>query len=133
MQTTFTFRNLTQRMSQLLAFASGVNAEMGRKLYQDAEEVMTESKERYVPVLTGALRASGHVEQPRTNGSRVSVQLGFGGSAVEYAEYVHEDLNAQHAVGQAKYLEIPLRAKLTQIERDLADAAGAAAQKVGLR
>ena len=132
MQLTFTFLNLTQRISQLLAFASGLNAEMGRKLYQDAEEVMTESKERYVPVLTGALRASGHVGQPKANGSRVSVELGFGGPAVGYAEYVHEDLNAQHAVGQAKYLEIPLRAKLTQIERDLADAAGAAAAKVGL-
>jgi hypothetical protein len=133
MQLMFTFRNLTQRISQVLAFASGVNAEMAKKLYEDAEEVMRESKERYVPVDTGALRASGHVERPRISGSRASVDLGFGGPAVEYAEYVHEDLNAQHAVGQAKYLEIPLRAKLTQIERDLADAAGAAASKVGLR
>lgn len=66
---------------------------------EEAELIMTEAKRR-TPVLTGALRASGHVvEKPDGAG------LAFGGPAAPYAVYVHENLEAFHRVGQAKFLE----------------------------
>lgn len=66
----------------------------------EAEIEMTEMKKR-TPVRTGALRASGHVEDLRPWGVRWS----FGGPSIPYAIYVHENLDMFHRVGQAKFLE----------------------------
>lgn len=76
-------------------------------LYQEAQSIMSESK-GLVPVDTGVLRASGSVDRPIDDGRTVSVTLGYGGAASEYAERVHEDLYANHVTGQAKFLEVPL-------------------------
>jgi hypothetical protein len=73
-------------------------------LYAEAQIEMTEAKRR-TPVDTGELRASGYVADPEIRGRRISVEMGFGGAASEYAVHVHEDLEALHPVGQAKYLE----------------------------
>lgn len=75
-------------------------------LYRLAEGVMTEAKV-LCPVDTGALRASGHVEPPETEGTTVSVTMGFN---TEYALVQHERTDYHHVVGQAKYLETPLKA-----------------------
>ena len=80
-------------------------------MYVEAEIEMTESK-KLVPVQYGHLRASGHVRQPEVSGRTVTVVLGYGGPAgtgsntedVGYAIPVHEDLEAHHTVGQARYL-----------------------------
>lgn len=72
-----------------------------RALREEAEIEMAESKER-VPVRFGILRASGYVAPPKFDRGRVSVELGYGTS---YAVQVHEDLDAFHRVGEAKYLE----------------------------
>lgn len=85
-----------------------VPAKAGAALYQEAEVEMTESKRR-VPVDTGTLRASGHVQQSEMAADGVSVTMGYGGPAVDYALIVHEDLEAHHAVGEAKFLENVLR------------------------
>ncbi len=53
---------------------------------------------------TGALRASAFTEAE--SGSKPSVIVGF---EEEYALYVHENLEAHHPVGQAKFLEQPLK------------------------
>jgi len=68
------------------------------------EEWMTEAKKR-TPVDTGALRASGHVQGPEEIGDTMIVKLVFGGPSADYAMDVHENLDAYHRVGQAKYLE----------------------------
>jgi len=73
-------------------------------IVKEAETIMTASK-KLVPVKTGNLRASGHVEIHPT---RIRVDLVYGGPAADYALRVHEDLDAFHRVGQAKYLEEPL-------------------------
>jgi hypothetical protein len=73
-------------------------------LYQEAEVEMTEAKRR-TPVETGALRASGHVQPPVRTRRDVSVRLVFGGAAAGYAIYVHENMEALHNPGQAKFLE----------------------------
>lgn len=46
--------------------------------------------------------------------SKVSVEVGY---TQEYAVYVHENLEAVHPVGQAKYLEQPAR----EMQRELAN------------
>lgn len=92
---------------------------MGGSLFRQGTAIMTEAKEQ-TPVDTGVLKASGHVEEPIISGSQVSVQLGFGGVAGEYAVIVHENLNAAHPTGKAKFLEDPVLAHAGTFEHDLA-------------
>lgn len=118
---------------------------LARGLYREGERIMAASKP-LVPVDTGALRSTGYVALPKIDGSRVSLEIGYGGPAggnqqtgpfisprsgrtvlpgqpVGYAVVVHEDLTARHTVGQAKYLEKPfLEARRGQAERIARDA-----------
>jgi hypothetical protein len=87
---------------------SALRQGVGPALYTAAQKVMTESKQSFVPVDTGALRSSGYVREPTYTGTATKVELGFGGPAAPYAVYVHENMHAHHNVGQAKYLEVPL-------------------------
>jgi len=124
---------LGQLQANLVAIHQRVGRRLGPALRAEAEIEMTESKRR-VPVDTGALRASGHVEGPegRTRqmlqfgggrssgrgstrfaagpavGADVSVRLVYGGPAAGYAVAVHENVEAFHRVGEAKFLERPL-------------------------
>lgn len=77
-------------------------------LFQEAEAIMGRSKRDFVPVQTGALRASGHVTKPEETSFGYKVTLGFGGPSAPYALKVHEDLRAFHPHGTSKYLETPL-------------------------
>lgn len=92
--------------------------EVGSALYAEANIEMTEAKRR-TPVWNpsrrvpqghapGTLRASGTVHEPEYQGNSVSVKLSFGGEAAAYAVIVHEDLDAFHATGEAKFLESTL-------------------------
>ena len=121
---------------------------MANALYRQAERIMTASK-RQVPVDTGNLRETGHVEPPKfpLNERDISVVLAYGGTAgtsvtkhktegkgesrrrvtyyseggkVGYAVYVHEDLTVRHTVGNAKYLERPLVEAAGDLESRLA-------------
>jgi hypothetical protein len=101
---------------------------LGKQIYLEAEGVMAQSAP-LVPVDTGTLRASGFVEHPVIDGSNVEVRFGYGGPAAKinpktgqsadvYALKVHEDLQALHRVGQAKFLEQPFdAAKAKMAER----------------
>jgi len=83
--------------------------EVGRAIRAEAEIEATECKRR-TPVDTGNLRATIHVEGPFTeNDGSVSTAIVAGGPAADYAIHVHEDLDAYHRVGQAKFIEAPLR------------------------
>lgn len=76
-------------------------------LYLEAELIMTDSKQNYVPVDTGVLRNSGTVTKPVITNKSVEVTLGYGGPAADYAVVVHE---YPPSVGQGKnkYLSRPL-------------------------
>lgn len=104
----------------LTALADRATPAAVRALYQEAEAIMTASK-GIVPVDTGALRASGHVELPETHaGVGVSVTLGYGTS---YAVYVHEDVMLHHKPPtQAKFLERPMLEAAAGLEERLATA-----------
>jgi len=99
-------------------------------LFQEGEKIMAASLE-IVPVATGVLLASGHVQKPQKAFGTVFVELGYGGAAAPYALAVHENPRAgktggvspqgipyrrnkqgqptwsHHAKGQWKYLEQP--------------------------
>jgi hypothetical protein len=57
------------------------------------------------PVQFGALRASEIVSEVKIDGRIISVDIDAGGPAAGYAVFVHEDLDARHPVGQAKFIE----------------------------
>lgn len=77
---------------------------------------MSQSKQ-IVPVDTGTLRNSGFVELPTESDGLIKVEMGYGGAAAPYAVFVHEDMQAFHRVGQAKYLEDPVN----QAKKGIAD------------
>lgn len=107
-------------------------------LYQEAEAIMADSKENYVPVDTGALRDSGNVLKPEIVGTVISVTMSYGtGPSAEYAVPIHEDLTIHHPMhrrpgggiydctGEAKYLERPLLAAASDLASRLAVRIGA--------
>jgi len=81
---------------------------ISRGLSLVAESVMTISK-TMAPVDLGTLRSSGQVKPVKRENLDFSVELIYGGAASEYASIQHERLDYFHSVGQAKYLEEPLR------------------------
>lgn len=114
---TRTGRSVAQLMEQ---FGTRALSALAQELYREGEEIMAASKP-LVPVDTGALRSSGYVQPPVIDGTVVRVTLGYGGPAAKinpktgqstegYAIFVHENLEAHHPVGMAKYLEIPFDA-----------------------
>lgn len=82
--------------------------QFSQALRGEAEIEATEVKKE-TPVDTGALRGTVHVEGPKREGRSVKVWIVAGGPAATYAFIVHEDLEAFHKVGNAKYIERPLR------------------------
>lgn len=102
-------------------------------LYRRAEDIMTVSKERHVPVDLSALKNSGTVHLPVVVGNSVSVELSYGGPSVKYALAVHEhpskhsppswqgkQITFSPAGHGPKYLERPLLAAQRTLLRDLA-------------
>lgn len=100
----FRLLGIGQFKSRLERVHSRFPTAVEKALREEAEIEMTESKRR-VPVDTGVLRASGHVTPTQYDGRTISVALVYGGAADQYAIVVHEDEEAFHKVGQAKYLE----------------------------
>ena len=89
----------------------------------EAELIMTDSKENYVPVDSDALRGSGHVEKVVRWGRLLSVSMVYGNTSVTYATAVHEhpsefspvswgDKVINFTRGGPKYLEKPMNKAL---------------------
>lgn len=93
-------------MDKLRSLGPKAFQEAKRVIYQKAEVIAGKAKEE-VPVDTGALRSSIHVELDEGPES-VSASIVAGGPAAEYAVYVHEDLTARHPVGGPKFIERPV-------------------------
>lgn len=94
--------------------------DMAAAVYAEAEVIMTDSKENYVPVLTGNLKRTGHVPRPEVTSQGVTVKLSYGGpydgAVAPYAFRVHE---RDPSIGQGKnlYLWRPVTAALPELER----------------
>lgn len=80
---------------------------MGKALYQEGNDILRAAKV-LTPIDTGVLKGSAFVNLPEVSGAEVSVTLGYGGAASDYAEVQHEELSYYHKPPtQAKYLEQP--------------------------
>lgn len=99
-----TFTGTAALQAALERLARDVPQAVADALRAEAELEMTEAKER-TPVDLGNLQGSGHVSEPVIAGNVISVELAFGGPAAPYAVHVHENLEADHPVGRAKFLE----------------------------
>ncbi len=75
-------------------------------LFEEAKIEMAEAKRR-TPFETGELQKSGTVHPPEIKENEISVTMTFGETppSSEYAIFVHEDLDAIHPIGEAKFLE----------------------------
>jgi hypothetical protein len=72
----------------------------------EVELIVTRIKEEpVVPIATGNLRSTIHA----VSEEGLTVSIVAGGPAAPYALEVHENLDAFHRIGQAKYIEDPLR------------------------
>jgi hypothetical protein len=87
--------------AKLLAASINTPKECARAVYAEA---LVEAKEsmRRTPVLTGAARASHEVV---LNAEEQSASIVVGGPGLEYVIPLHENLEADHPNGQAKFLE----------------------------
>lgn len=87
---------------------------------QEAKREFPLTQER-VPIASGELQKSGRVEEVDNEADEAVVAIAYGGPAgsgpdqsvdVDYAVVVHEDLEAHHPHGQAKYVESVVREEL---------------------
>ena len=104
----FTIRGIDQVNRNLQLIDGQILDAVAKALEAEGEIEMTKAKRR-TPVKTDVLRASGHVLPVQRKGREMTVTLAFGGPAIGYAVYVHENLEAFHKVGQAKFLESTIR------------------------
>lgn len=103
-------QGLPELLRTLDRLGSQVGGATAPALMEEGERIMTDSKQNYVPVDQGVLRASGYVELHEQAG-KVWVELGYGGAASDYALVQHERLDFKHpGGGQPKYLERPMMA-----------------------
>lgn len=99
-------KGIPQVTAGLTAYQAEVREALTREVAREGEEIMTASKE-LCPVLTGALRASGHVLPVEDTPHGVKLTLAYGNSAVQYAIYVHERVELRHPIGMARFLAVP--------------------------
>lgn len=90
-----------------------------RALYEEAQIEASESKRR-TPVDTNALRGSTITQKPRWSGREVSVKIEVGGPGIDYAIYVHENIHAEHKVGQHHFLSSTIAESKPHLARRVA-------------
>jgi hypothetical protein len=96
---------LSNKLRQMAREVPGVVA---AAMYEEARIEMKEAQRR-CPVKTGALKKSGLVYKPEiSTKNEITVKLTFGVPTPYYAIYVHENLEAFHPNGEAKFLESTL-------------------------
>jgi hypothetical protein len=124
----FTVTGTDALRAALEQFGPGAQEVAQAAIYQEAEAIMADSKENYVPVDTGTLKNSGYVALLETENNLLSVEMGYGGAAEAYAVVQHERLEFNHPVGGPKYLERPLLAAAGNLLQNLANRIKAAFQ-----
>lgn len=110
---TMTVTGIDELLGQL-ANMSGAGQRAGQKGLEESAKDMLETSKDLVPVDTGALQASGHVEVSGDGDVRIVYDE-------DYAAIVHEKMKLKHPSGQAKYLEDAVNLGLGAMDNTLAD------------
>lgn len=93
---------VNEMLSKMRGLRADYNKSAERSVNKFGNVEMREMK-KLVPIDTGELRDSGFVKV-EVQASLIRLIMGF---SAHHAIFVHEDLEAFHRVGQAKYFEIP--------------------------
>ena len=112
-------RGLKEVQAIMMKLGRKAPGALGGALFREGERIIGAAKEE-VPVDTGNLRASGHVQLPEIGLTSASVEAGFGGPAADYALIVHEDMEASHKTGGPKYLERPFNEAVKTMDSRIA-------------
>jgi hypothetical protein len=117
---TFTLEGDLELKAALLLAKQKSPLVVAQAIYEEANKIFAQSQ-ILVPVDTGVLRGSGGVSAPQQGPSGYFVDIFYGGPAAPYALYVHEILGNYHnPPTQAKYLEQPFMASLSQLQNNIA-------------
>lgn len=97
-----------------------------RALVEELTEVELPETQALVPIDTGDLLSTGRVTEPVIQRNTVTAGIAYGGEApsgefVDYAVYVHENLDAIHPVGQAKFVSQPMNEAAPHMAARLAE------------
>lgn len=92
---------------------------MERALMKRGEWIGDESYER-APWKTNNMRDTKQVGPAERTEKQVRVPISYGGPKAPYTIYVHEDLEALHPHGQAKFLESVIREAQPHMAEELA-------------
>lgn len=119
------FRTRSGRLPSETARAAGERgfADIAVEMYREGKDIIAASLP-LVPVDTGALRSSAYFAEPVIENGHIRQEVGYGGVATKinpktgeptntYALQVHENLQAHHVTGQAKYLQVPFDAAMS--------------------
>lgn len=101
---TFNITGVRELKAALQRLAAEIPQDVARAMYEEAHVERLESMRR-TPVDTGALKGSHEVHAPKFGLRDITVDITVGGPSAPYALFVHEDLEAFHKSGQAKFLE----------------------------
>lgn len=89
----------------------GIKA-VGAGLYLEGNNIISDSLPQ-VPVDQSALKNSKYVTLPEITAQNITVELGYGGEAKEYAVVQHEHTEFKHpGGGKAKFLQDPMYAAM---------------------
>jgi hypothetical protein len=110
--------NLGPMLTKLRELGTDVQQAAIVAAHNEGKVILALSQEQVPVGPTGNLKKSGRVEGPDLDADEITVTVAYGGPAgsgpgqdddVDYAIYVHENLEMKHKEGQkAKYLEDPL-------------------------
>lgn len=103
------FNGADKTIEQVRRMKINASPEFARAAYQEYSLEVVEIQQ-VTPVETGALRATIHVTEPVIEDGLIRMAVVAGGPSAPYAFIVHEDTEAFHEEGEAKYIERPMRA-----------------------
>lgn len=94
-------RQISQKLGQFMErFPQAAGDALMEELAIDRDEV-----EERTPLKTGQLRSTIRTDGPHIAGKQIRGSIQAGDADTPYAVIVHEDLDAHHPYGQAKFLE----------------------------
>jgi hypothetical protein len=98
------FRGHKDMRARLIDEASAFPGKVMKAMTKETEIELKEVNRR-TPVEEGDLVESNRIDGPHQERNTIRIFIRSGDEKAFYALYVHEDLEAFHRVGQAKYLE----------------------------
>lgn len=126
----FTLTGIESVRRKLVGVKPSVRRKVVQALNVEAESIVTDSKQNYVPVREGALRNTGHVEHAKhTTTGDITATMRFG--PIVTAVVIHEvpDFNPpswgggepNFGRGGPKYLELPMRVAIPGMAERIAN------------